>query len=271
VRILQIDSFTDQHFRGNPAGVVLLDEPRDADWMQSVAAEMNLPETAFLEATADPAAYGLRWFSPTVEVELCGHATLAAAHALWQSGAEAPRLRFATRSGELTADRSGNEIVLDFPVDPPTEVERATAERVVQAVGSAARWVGRGKDKFLVQLESETAVRTVDPDLAAVLGLDAMGVIVTAAADPTTPPAPGHSAPADFVSRFFAPAVGIDEDPVTGAAHCCLAPFWADRLGRQPLTGYQASVRGGFVGVDIVGDRVRLSGRAVTVLHGQLA
>jgi PhzF family phenazine biosynthesis protein len=261
MRVFQVDSFTAQPFRGNPAGVVLLDEPRDAGWMQAVAAELNLPETAFLEATADPAAFGLRWFSPTVEVELCGHATLASAHTLWQTGSPADRLRFTTRSGELTAERIADDIVLDFPADPPSEVEPAAADRVAVALGTTARWTGRGRDKFFALLDDEDAVRKVDPDFEAVRALDAMGVIVTA------PAASGH---ADFVSRFFAPAVGIDEDPVTGAAHCCLAPFWTDRLGERPLLGYQASARGGFVGVEFNGSRVRLSGRAVTVLRGEM-
>jgi PhzF family phenazine biosynthesis protein len=268
MRVFQIDSFTDRPFAGNPAAVVLLDVRRDAAWMQAVAAEMNLAETAFLENGGrqfDPAddSYRLRWFTPTVEVDLCGHATLASAHALWHLGATAATLRFETRSGELTATRAGDEIALDFPVDPPSAVDEATSAAVGKALGVAPAWVGRGGSKYLALLEDDAAVRAAAPDFSAVRALDAMGVIVTAVADE----APGT---ADFVSRFFAPAVGIDEDPVTGSAHCCLAPFWVDRLGRNPLLGYQASPRGGFVGVTLEGGRVRLAGKAVTVLRGEI-
>jgi PhzF family phenazine biosynthesis protein len=268
VRLFHIDSFTDRPFSGNPAGVVLLDEPRDAAWMQAVAAELNLPETAFLEA--DPGAatdavagcYGLRWFSPTVEIDLCGHATLASAHALWQLGEASTLLRFATRSGELTATRADDGIVLDFPVDPPEAVDAPTAERVASSLGVTALWVGRGRNKFFVLVDAEDTVRSTTPDFAAVRALPADGVIVTA---------PATMAEADFVSRFFAPAIGIDEDPVTGSAHCCLAPFWSERLGRSPLVGYQASARGGSMTVQPDGDRVRLTGRAVTVLRGEIS
>jgi PhzF family phenazine biosynthesis protein len=272
VRVLQIDSFTDRPFAGNPAAVVLLDDVRDDAWMQAVAAEMNLAETAFLSAHEEAGSYGLRWFTPTVEVDLCGHATLASAHALWESGVAAAPLRFETRSGWLSADRDGDAIMLDFPADPPAPVDEAETARVAAALELAPTWVGRARDKFIALLEDETTVRTARPDFAAVRALDATGVIVTAPADERA--AAGQAAegpPADFVSRFFAPAIGIDEDPVTGAAHCVLGPFWVDRLGRNPLLGYQASTRGGHVGVAVNGDRVRLSGRAVTVLRGELA
>lgn len=261
MRLFQVDSFTEQPFTGNPAGVVLLDEPRDASWMQAVAAEMNVAETAFLEQDDEPGHYRLRWFSPSVEVELCGHATLASAHVLWQFGGAPERLRFATRSGELTALRHGDGIVLDFPSDPPAAVDERVAARVAAALGVPAEWIGCGRNKYLALVDAEETVRRLEPDLDAIRDLDAEGVIVTAAA--TMPDA-------DFVSRFFAPALGIPEDPVTGAAHCCLAPFWSERLGRSPLTGYQASTRGGFVGVEPTGDRVRLAGRAVTVLRGEI-
>lgn len=283
MRLFQVDAFTSRLFHGNPAGVVLLDEPREASWMQSVAAEMNLAETAFLEAGPEPGSYGLRWFTPTVEVDLCGHATLASAHALWESGKATNRLRFATRSGELTAERTAEGIELDFPADAPTALtDRALADEVVAALrleaagdaastaaaGDVVRWVGRNRDKFVVELRDEAAVRAVRPDVRRIAGFDAMGVIVTADADEIDrPDAPGR---VDFVSRFFAPAVGIDEDPVTGAAHCALGPYWAERIGRTRLLGYQASARGGYVGVALEGPRALLTGQAVTVFHAEL-
>ena len=263
MRLLQIDSFTDLPFAGNPAGVVLLDEPRDDTWRQAVAAEMNVAETAFLEPDGDAGHYRLRWFSPTVEVDLCGHATLASAHALWEElGEQTSVLRFATRSGIPTAERVADGIRLDFPSDPPAEVDAGTARSVAEALGTSPVWVGRNTDKYLAELADETAVRKVGPDFPRIRELDAMGVIVTARADDGTA--------ADVVSRFFAPAVGIDEDPVTGAAHCCLGPFWAGRLGREELLGYQASARGGHVGVTLAGDRVLLTGQAVTVIRGEI-
>jgi predicted PhzF superfamily epimerase YddE/YHI9 len=267
VRLFQIDSFTDRPFAGNPAGVVLLDEPRDAVWMQAVAAEMNVAETAFLESRDDPGCYGLRWFTPTVEVDLCGHATLASAHALWQAGEDPTRLRFATRSGELTAEKVDAGIQLDFPAVPATEVDDERASRVVAAVGCSPVWIGRSRFDYLIEVADEQAVRQVRPDFLALRPLHNRGVIVTARADP----APGNQGDSvDIVSRFFAPAVGIDEDPVTGSAHCCLGPYWAERLGRETLVGYQASVRGGHVGMALTGDRVLLTGAAVTVIRGEI-
>jgi predicted PhzF superfamily epimerase YddE/YHI9 len=267
MRFLQIDSFTDRPFAGNPAGVCLLDEPRDDAWMQAVAAEVNAAETAFLQQCDEPGRYRLRWFSPAVEVDLCGHATLASAHALWQTGwgATAPpdALLFDTRSGTLGAERVDGDIRLDFPADPPVALsDPELVDLVTKVVGIEARWVGRNSDKYLVVATDAAAVRAVTPDIAGVRALDAMGVIVTAQADP------GDRA--DVVSRFFAPAVGIDEDPVTGAAHCCLGPYWASELGRDTLLGYQASARGGYVGVTVVGDRVLLTGQAVTVIRGEI-
>ncbi len=280
MRLFQVDAFTDRLFAGNPAGVVLLDGPSgtpDDAWMQAVAAEMNLAETAFLEARLEPGSYGLRWFTPAVEVDLCGHATLASAHALWESGESAQRLRFATRSGELSAARVEGGIQLDFPADAPEEVtDRALAGAVVAGLGEGAgrdgvRWIGRSSDKFLVELRDEAAVRALRPEFARIAELDAMGVIVTARADDRSPPdAPDRGNGVDVVSRFFAPAVGIDEDPVTGAAHCCLAPYWAERLERPTFLGYQASARGGYVGVELVGERVLLTGQAVTFFRTEL-
>jgi predicted PhzF superfamily epimerase YddE/YHI9 len=262
--LYQVDAFTAEPFAGNPAAVCLLEDDADPGWMQRVAAEMNLSETAFLRPGAEADRYGLRWFTPAVEVELCGHATLASAHVLFTEGlAEAGReLRFDTASGPLAArrDRDG-AIWLDFPATPATPVDPPAG--LVEALGGgAARWVGRGRFDYLVELADEQAVRDLAPDVRRLEGLGPRGVIVTAAGDGSG----GH----DFVSRYFAPAAGIDEDPVTGSAHCTLGPFWAERLGRSELTGFQASARGGLVQVHPRGDRVLLGGQAVTVLRGQL-
>jgi predicted PhzF superfamily epimerase YddE/YHI9 len=224
--------------------------------MQHVAAEMNLSETAFLRRSGDD-AWSLRWFTPACEVDLCGHATLASAHALWESGAASePLLRFATRSGILTAQRSGDWIELDFPAMPATPVDPPA--EVLAALGiTSPRYIGRNAFDYLIEADDVASLR---PDLARLRGVDIRGVIVTARGN-------GEY---DFVSRFFAPRFGIDEDPVTGSAHCCLAPYWSERLGRDELTGYQASPRGGVVRVRMAGDRVKLGGRAVTVLRGDL-
>jgi PhzF family phenazine biosynthesis protein len=256
----QIDAFAERPFTGNPAAVVLLDREADAAWMQAVAAEMNLAETAFVAPGA--AAFGLRWFTPVAEVDLCGHATLAAAHALYETGrlpADAPA-RFDTASGRLTVRRADGGLAMDFPATPPAACEAPPA--LAEALGAWPRWTGRSRFDLVAVLDDETAVRTLAPDLAAVARLDGRGLIVTARAD--------GGAGYDFVSRFFAPQVGVPEDPVTGSAHCALAPYWAGRLGRTALVGLQASARGGLVGVRLEGDRVVLTGRAVTVLRGEL-
>lgn len=253
-----VDAFAAAPFRGNPAAVCLLARPRPATWMRAVAAEMNLSETAFVSPRAG--GFGLRWFTPRVEVDLCGHATLASAHVLWQEGLApaAARLRFHTRSGVLTAARRGGGIELDFPAriarpaPPPAGLRRA--------LGAPARAVLRNQDDWLVELRDRRAVVELAPDLAALRALPARGVIVTARAR-------GEH---DFVSRFFAPAVGVDEDPVTGSAHCALGPYWAAKLGRTTLRGLQASARGGVVEVEVAGDRALLRGAAVTVLRGEL-
>ena len=228
--------------------------------MRSVAAEMNLAETAFLVRRDD--AFELRWFTPAIEVDLCGHATLASAHVLWQDGHLAPdaEARFDTRSGRLTARRAGEWIEMDFPAEPP-DAEPAPPG-LVAALGVTARWTGHRArlDYRLIEVADEDAVRHAAPDLRA-LARAARGVIVTARAS---------SGAADFVSRFFAPAMGVDEDPVTGSAHCVLAPYWAGRLGTRELTAFQASARGGVVRVRAAGDRVVLGGQAVTVLRGEL-
>jgi PhzF family phenazine biosynthesis protein len=257
--IFQVDAFTTQPFRGTPAAVCLLSAPAEEGWMQAVAAEMNVAETAFLHPHEE--GYRLRWFTPIVEVKLCGHATLASAHILWETGAVAgdSAARFHTASGLLTATRSGDEIVLDFPAMPAVPIP--TDPQLAAALGVAPRFVGRSAFDDLVEVESEAQVRGLQPDLTKLAKTNARGVMVTsiAAADEY-----------DFVSRFFAPAAGIDEDPVTGSAHCCLGPYWGERLGKTELLGYQASPRGGMVRVTLDGDRVRLGGHAVTVLRGTL-
>ncbi len=259
VRIVQVDAFASRPFSGNPAGVCVLPAPRDERWMQNVAAEMNLAETAFLHPENE--GYRLRWFTPTVEMALCGHATLASAHVLWEEGRlPADRqARFHTQSGLLTADRRGEWIELDFPATPPAPAVAPPGLAAALRVGT--RWIGRSKFDYLVEVDSEDVVRGLKPDLAAVERVDARGIIVTSQA--TTP---GF----DFVSRFFAPQSGVPEDPVTGSAHCALAPYWCERLHRTALTGYQASPRGGVVRVRLAGDRVMLGGQAVTVLRGEL-
>jgi len=261
--LFQVDAFTDRPFAGNPAAVCLLDGPRDEGWMQHVAREMNLSETAFLEPTGD--GFGLRWFTPAIEIELCGHATLASAHVLWETGTLDPAAtaRFHTLSGLLTAQRDGEWITLDFPARPIEEVR--PPEGLAEAFGVEPLFVGRSKFDYLLGLPSEEAVRSADPDFRRLSSLPVRGVIITSRAA-----AGGSPAPFDFISRFFAPGSGVDEDPVTGSAHCTLGPYWAPRLGKEDFLAYQASARGGMVRVRVVGDRVRLGGQAVTVLRGRL-
>ena len=257
--ITQVDTFTNRPFAGNPAAVCVLPAPRDASWMRDVAREMNLAETAFLEARAD--GFGLRWFTPTVEVDLCGHATLAAAHVLWEEGHLPPGVaaRFHTRSGLLTAERRGEWIELDFPATP--ERPAPSPAGLAEALGAEPRHVGRTRFDYFVELDSEATVRALRPDQGALAALPARGVIVTSRAA-------GDGF--DFVSRFFAPASGIPEDPVTGSAHCALCPYWGVSLGKAQMLAYQASARGGVVRVRLAGDRVKLGGQAVTVLRGEL-
>lgn len=256
--IVTVDAFTSRPFAGNPAAVCVMDAPVDEQWMRDVASEMNLSETAFLHPLED--GWSLRWFTPAVEVDLCGHATLASAHVLWQDGL-LPRdaqARFHTRSGLLTAARDGEWITLDFPAKP--EQPSPAPDGMEQALGTRIVYAGRSVFDWLVEVESEEAVRALAPDLTLLARVEARGVIVTARGG-------GEH---DFVSRFFAPRVGVPEDPVTGSAHCVLAPFWAARLGRDTLTGFQASRRGGVVKVRVAGDRVLLGGQAVTVMRGAL-
>lgn len=258
--IFQVDAFTDRAFAGNPAAVCILTDPRGDAWMQSLAQEMNLSETAFLRKQED--GFGLRWFTPAVEVALCGHATLASAHILWETGMLAPKeqARFHTLSGLLMAQRKGDWIELNFPTTPE---QRATPPpRLMEALGVTPKYVGKSKFDYLVEVDKEETVRNLKPDFGLLRAMQVRGVMVTSQA---TSPA------YDFVSRFFAPGSGIDEDSVTGSAHCCLGPFWSERLDKKELTAYQASKRGGTVRVRVSGDRVYLSGQAVTVFRGELA
>ena len=250
--IFVVDAFADKAFSGNPAAVCLLDQDREDEWLQCVAVEMNLSETAFLveQATGE---WGLRWFTPAIEVDLCGHATLASAHVLWQElGVSFETLRFHTRSGCLTASRSGGSIGLDFPVDPPTTV--TNPDLINETLGVEAEYIGCGRDDLLVVLKNASDVRGLEPDMTRLATLQTRGVIVTAQSD-----RPEY----DFISRFFSPRAGIPEDPVTGSAHCVLGVYWGEHLGKSVLRGYQASVRGGVVGVQLLG-------RAVTTLKGRL-
>jgi len=258
LRIVQVDAFTAHPFGGNPAAVCVLPAAREAAWMAQVAMEMNLSETAFLVPDGD--AFHLRWFTPSIEVDLCGHATLGAAYVLWSEGHLKPghAARFHTKSGLLTCDQRGDWIEMNFPAkfeqpaDPPPQL--------AEALGAEIKYTGRNQFDYLVEVADEATLRALAPKHHILRELPVRGVIATAQG----------SGDFDFVSRFFAPGSGIDEDPVTGSAHCALAPFWAARLGKTEMTGYQASPRGGVVKVRLEGDRVFLLGQAVIVLRGDL-
>lgn len=259
--IVQVDAFTSSPFSGNPAAVCILETQQDDAWLQNIAREMAVSETAFLFPEAD--GYRLRWFTPTVEVDLCGHATLASAHVLYESGVlpRGQQAKFLTRSGVLTADEEDGWIRLDFPSTPPTVA--AAPPMFDEALGSVElTYIGKNVFDYMAEVESEAVVRALKPKFTLLELLDTRGVIVTARADDKQ---------YDFVSRYFAPAVGIPEDPVTGSAHCCLAPYWADKLNKNEMVGYQASPRGGVVKVAVRDDRVLLYGKAVTVLRGELS
>ncbi|TVQ07038.1 MAG: PhzF family phenazine biosynthesis protein [Leptolyngbya sp. DLM2.Bin27] len=258
IAITQVDAFTDVAYGGNPAAVCVLPEACPDRWMQQVAQEMNLSETAFFYPEAD--GYRLRWFTPTVEVDLCGHATLATCHVLWSEGhlSNEHPATFYTRSGVLTARRLGDWIELNFPTNPSNSI--ALPDGLTEALGATPTGIAQNSLGYLVELESAAAVRDLRPDFAALAQFPVHGVIVTSRGD----------APYDFVSRFFAPAIGIDEDPVTGSAHCCLSPYWREKLGKTTFLAHQSSARGGVVKVQDEGDRVRLSGQAVTVFKGDL-
>jgi PhzF family phenazine biosynthesis protein len=265
IPVLQVDAFTAEPFAGNPAAVCLLPLPRDVTWMQKVAREMNLSETAFLVRRpgyrGEPVSYDLRWFTPTTEIDLCGHATLGSAHVLWEErhlpGEEIAR--FHTRSGLLTAQRKGDWIELNFPATP--DVETPAPPGLADALGVTPRYVGKSRFDFLVEVDDEASVSSARPDFGRLKNLPVRGVIITSRA---------AASDTDFVSRFFAPAAGVDEDPVTGSAHCCLTPYWSRRLGKTSMVARQLSARGGILRVALEGDRVLMQGQAVTVLRGEL-
>lgn len=258
-RIFHVDAFAEAPFTGNPAAVCLLEEEAPPAWMQSIAREMNLSETAFVHRERE--GFRLRWFTPTVEMPLCGHATLAAAHVLWEEGSlelDAPA-RFFTLSGELLANRREQWVELNFPSKPVHEV--APRVGLLEALGVSAKVVGTDGSNDLVQLATEEEVIDAAPNFALLKTVCPFGVILTAVAS-----LPEH----DFVSRYFAPSLGVDEDPVTGSSHCALGPFWQARLGRDIFVAKQVSQRGGIVRVEVLSERVLLSGKAVTILKGEL-
>ena len=257
--IYQVDAFTSEPFKGNPAAVCVLEKTVDEQWMRNVALEMNLSETAFLIPQKD--GYSLRWFTPAVEVDLCGHATLAASHVLYETGvlAAGEPAVFYTKSGRLTAAKKGGQIELDFPATPAREIEYSA--ELVAAIGAEIVWIGKNDYDYLVQVRDEETVKQLFPDFGLLKKLTERGVIVTSAS--TTDEF-------DFVSRFFAPAAGIEEDPVTGSAHCTLGPFWAEQMGKIKFTAFQASKRGGIIHVHVKDNRIALGGTAVTVLKGEL-
>ena len=262
IKIFQVDAFTDRPFRGNPAGVCLLEQPGEAAWMQAVANEMNLSETAFLLPEND--GYRLRWFTPKTEVKLCGHATLASAHILFEQGRLPGNAtaRFHTASGLLTAQYTPGDgmIELNFPAIPVVPSEPPAG--LLESLGVVPIFVGHNGDDYLIEVASVDTVRNLAPDFGRLLQVACRAVIVTAASAST-----GY----DFISRFFAPAVGINEDPVTGSAHCRLVPYWQKKLGKDRFVAYQASPRGGVLHLTAAGDRVRIGGQAVTIFRGELA
>jgi predicted PhzF superfamily epimerase YddE/YHI9 len=257
--LIHVDAFTDRPFSGNPAAVCVLDAPADPAWMQSLAAELSLPATAFVWPR--DSEFELRWFTSVAELSLCGHGTLATAHVLVERGDAAPEtsICFHTPAGTLSARHTGSAIELDFPAEPSTTVEPPPA--LLRALDQQPANVERNRLDYVVELASEDAVRAFRPDLDALREVETRGLIVTAAA----------SGDGEFVSRFFAPRLGLSEDHVTGSAHCCLGPYWRQRLARDQLIGRQLSPRGGVVRVEVRGERVRLAGQAVTVWRGELS
>lgn len=257
MKIYQVDAFTEMAFKGNPAAICILEEYPSTKWMQDVAGEMNLAETAFVVQMDD--GFSLRWFTPNSEVDLCGHATLASAHILWEKGylRREQEAKFHTKSGLLTAKLIDNWIQLNFPAIIEEKTE-APAE-LIEALNISPIYVGKNIFDYIIEVESEETVKNINPDFTKLMKVPMRGVIVTA-----------RSAEYDFVSRFFAPEVGIFEDPVTGSAHCCLGPYWKRKLGKEEFNAYQASERGGILKVKVAGERVLISGKAITVLEGNL-
>jgi PhzF family phenazine biosynthesis protein len=259
-KITQVDAFTSRPFTGNPAAVCILSRKRAAEWMQNVAREMNLSETAFLLKLDD--GYTLRWFTPAVEVELCGHATLASAHVLWETGIlnKSQEARFFTKSGLLTATFKDEWIEMNFPAERETAATAPSG--LEEALGTGFKYVGKNRFDYLVEVDNAEIVRKMTPDFSLLGRIEMRGLMVTSVSD---------SKECDFVSRFFAPRVGVNEDPVTGSSHCCLAPFWQARFEKDEMIGYQVSSRGGVVKVRPSGNRVYIGGQAVTVFRGELA
>lgn len=257
MRIYQVDAFTEKPFSGNPAGVCVLNEKPEEILMQNIAREMNLSETAFLIKEGEK--YNLRWFTPNAEVDLCGHATLASAHILWEKGylRKDIEAKFSTKSGLLTAKTSDGWIELNFPALPEEKTEPSV--ELLEALGTQATYIGKNKFDYLVEVESEEIVTTMKPDFMKLLKVPTRGVIVTSRAKEY-----------DFVSRFFAPQIGVLEDPVTGSAHCCLGLYWQKKLNKDEFIAYQASKRGGILRVKVADNRVLISGKAITVLEGEL-
>ncbi len=260
--IIQVDAFTDCPFQGNPAAVCVLSAPQSEEWMQQVAREMNLSETAFLVPQED--GFNLRWFTPATEVGLCGHATLASAHVLWSDGHLSPNYdaTFITRSGILAAHKAGEWIELDFPVSALQKVEAPLEVSHALQTSGKGTYLDPANQYLLMEVDSVEQIANLTPNFPMLKAASFHGIIVTSRSDDDA---------YDFVSRFFAPAMGIDEDPVTGSAHCCLAPFWRDRLGKDEMVAYQASHRGGVVRMAYEGgDRLIIAGQAVTVMRGEL-
>ena len=262
MKIYQVDAFTDEIFKGNPAGVCMLSEFKDDSWMQNLAGEMNLSETAFIYKQND--GYHLRWFTPEEEVDLCGHATLASAHILWESGElrEDETARFHTRSGLLTAEKENEWIQLKFPIEKEAPVE--APEGLIDALGITPEYIGKNRFDYVVEVDSEKAVAELNPDFNLLKEIETRGIIITSSS---------NSERYDFVSRFFAPRIGVNEDPVTGSAHTCLGYFWKERLGKSKFLARQLSQRGGIINVQVSEEdnSMYLGGQAVTVFNGELA
>ncbi len=260
IKFYQVDAFADKAFKGNPAAVCILTDPQEDGWLQNIATEMNLSETAFLVPLDD--GYSLRWFTPVAEVDLCGHATLASAHVLWENGYLSKRseARFFTKSGALSATRRNDWIELNFPSEPDEEVSDCPIH-LLDGLGVGARYVGRNRFDYLVEVDSEEQVRALQPNWSLLERVETRGIIVT-----------GRSSTSDydFISRAFFPALGVNEDPVTGSAHCCLGPYWKRKLNKSEFLAYQASRRGGIIKVTVCDERVLLAGQAITVIIGQI-
>jgi PhzF family phenazine biosynthesis protein len=258
ISLYQVDAFSDIPFHGNPAAVCLLEGPAEEEWMASLAKEMNLSETAFLYP--QDVGFNLRWFTPAVEVSLCGHATLASAHILYETETIKPDQEaiFYTASGELRARKQGEKIELNFPATPPEEIPEPAG--LTAALGVEAEYIGKSRFDYLVRVASESEVREAKPDFIKLNELGVRGVMLTSQGEGKF----------DFISRFFAPGAGIDEDPVTGSAHCCLGPYWGAELGKEEMQAYQASARGGEIGIRLAGERVNLTGKAVTIFQAEL-